>query len=125
MSSSRPLAVREIPEPLARLEEEAQTPEDVKDEKELKCLRNVMIFIGILFIVMGVGVVLSLVESVEVEEFIQPKIDDYHISNLAEYIVIEDQELDADWSGHTEDVYDFERTVVGDIREYGRAFIEV
>ena len=89
MSSSRPLAVREKPEPLKRLEEESQTPEDLKDEKELNTLRNVMIFVGALFVLMGLAVATSLLQSVDLEKFVEPHIDNYHIASLSEFIVVE------------------------------------
>ena len=39
--------------------------------------------------------------------------------------MVEGEELEADWSGHTEDKYDFEKTFVADLTTYSRAFIEV
>ena len=55
MSSSRPLAVRDIPAALKKIEEEQKTPEDIKDEKELNTLRNVLIFVVVLFLSMGLA----------------------------------------------------------------------
>ena len=48
-----------------------------------------------------------------------------HIAKLAQKIVVDGQETEPDWSGHTDDKFDLEATSVGDISKYKRAFIEV
>ena len=48
-----------------------------------------MIFIGVLFVLMGLTVAISLLQSVDMEEMVEPHIDKFHISNLSQFIVVE------------------------------------